>query len=90
MSRQRTPFFWLMALVSVALAVWWILTVPYVPRHMYQAIPARSIFVSAHRDLAGRWDLFSKIRSRFLYSARWGSNRPNSSVLEKTPSPRIG
>ena len=60
MSRRRTPWFWLLVLASVALAIWWILTVPYAPRHMYRAIPAHSIFISAHRDLAGRWDSFSK------------------------------
>jgi hypothetical protein len=60
MSRRWTPIFWLTALASVVLAVWWILTVPYVPRHMYRAIPANATFVSAHRDLAGRWDSFSK------------------------------
>ena len=60
MSRRHTPFFWLTMLASVALAVWWILTVPYVPRRLYQIIPAHSIFISAHRDLAGRWDSFSR------------------------------
>ena len=59
MSRRRSPFFWLLVLASVALAVWWILAVPYAPRHMYRAIPANANFVSAHYNLAARWDSFS-------------------------------
>jgi len=60
MSRRRSPFFWLLVLASVALGVWWTLAVPYAPRHMYRAIPAHSTFVSAHHNLAARWDSFSK------------------------------
>ena len=60
MSRRRSPFFWLLVLACAALAVWWILAVPYTPRHMYRAIPAHSTFVSAHYNLAARWDSFSK------------------------------
>lgn len=60
MSRRRSPFFWLLVLAFAALAVWWILAVPYTPRHLYRAIPAHANFVSAHRDLAARWGSFSK------------------------------
>ena len=60
MIRRRSPLFWLLTLACVALAVWWILAVPYTPRHLYRVIPAHATFVSAHHDLASRWDTFSK------------------------------
>ena len=60
MSHRRSPFFWLLVLVSMAFGVWWILAVPYRPQYLYRAIPAHATFVSAHYDLAGRWDSFSK------------------------------
>lgn len=56
MSRTRRPVFWLLFLGFAGALVWWTLYVPYKPASLYRVIPAQSTVLSAHHDLAGRWD----------------------------------
>lgn len=60
MIRRRPPLFWILAAASAALGAWWLFHVPYAPRRLYAAIPAGATFVTRHRDLAARWESFSK------------------------------
>ncbi len=56
MNRRRPILFWPLAVVAVCATGWWAFHIPYAPRKIYSAIPVQASFVSAHRNLAGRWD----------------------------------
>ncbi len=57
---RRSIFFWLLLVAGLGLAAWWLLFVPYRPQRLYSAIPINATFISEQRDLAARWDSFSK------------------------------
>ncbi len=56
MRRGRLVPVWLLSAAFMAAAVWWILYVPHRPERLYRAIPSDVKFLSAHKNLAGRWD----------------------------------
>lgn len=56
MTRRRPILFWPLAVAATAAALWWAFHVPRRPDRLYTAVPAQASFVSAHRDLAARWD----------------------------------
>lgn len=52
---MKRLLFWLILVLFIALASWWVLYFPYDPRKLYRAIPSNAIFVSEHKQLAERW-----------------------------------
>ena len=60
MIRRRPLRFWLVAAAFAAAILGWTLYVPYAPAMLYAPIPAGATFISEHRDLAVRWESFSK------------------------------
>lgn len=59
MTRRHPILFWPLAVVAGMAALWWALYVPYRPTRLYSAIPVQATYVSAHRNLAARWDAVS-------------------------------
>ncbi|HPF99886.1 MAG TPA: hypothetical protein PLE77_07445 [Kiritimatiellia bacterium] len=57
---KRSPLFWIVVALFAGLTIWWTLFVPYAPEQIWKAIPAEAVFVSEHRNLAARWDAFSR------------------------------
>ncbi len=88
MSRRGSPSFWLFFLICVALAIWWVLYVPYAPKRLYAAIPAHAAFVSEHRDLVSRWDAVSKSPLTLSLCASMGLPPSDLDVLTKDPEAR--
>ena len=56
MTRRRPILCWPILTTAVCAAVWWTLHVPHTPRKIFSAIPVQATFLSAHKNLAGRWD----------------------------------
>jgi hypothetical protein len=54
--RPRSAIFWTLLAVFVAASLVWLFVVPYSPERLYKAIPAQATVVSAHHNVAGRWD----------------------------------
>lgn len=59
MMGRRSPLFWALAVLFMALGAWWTLHVPYAPDRLYAAVPRDVVFLTEHRDLARRWEDFS-------------------------------
>ncbi|HEY8240611.1 MAG TPA: hypothetical protein VIH35_04150, partial [Kiritimatiellia bacterium] len=53
---MKRGIFWLLLVSSLAACILWLFVVPYHPDRLYKAIPAQATVVSAHANLAGRWD----------------------------------
>lgn len=58
--KRRPITFWALAVAFAVATVWWALYVPRDPRAPLRAIPATATWVSAHHDLAARWDALSE------------------------------
>lgn len=58
--KRRPLIFWTLLVASVAVTVWWAFHVPARPRDLYRAIPAQATWLTAHHDLAGRWETLRK------------------------------
>lgn len=56
MTRRRSPLFWTVVLGAVVASLWWTLHIPRRPAAIFDAIPVQASFVTAHRNLAARWD----------------------------------
>jgi hypothetical protein len=52
----KRGLFWLLLIVFVSACVIWFFTVPYRPESLYRFMPANTVYMSYHRDLASRWD----------------------------------
>ncbi|HMP74804.1 MAG TPA: hypothetical protein PKE12_00770 [Kiritimatiellia bacterium] len=57
--KRRPLLFWALFVLSVVATVWWSLHVPRDPRAPLRAIPVGATWVTAHYNLAGRWDAIS-------------------------------
>lgn len=55
MRRLRPILFYTLLLAAVSGAIAWMLHVPPRPERAYRAAPAQAIWISRHRNLAGRW-----------------------------------
>jgi len=53
--RPKRLFTILLLLLSVAVALWWSVTIPYDSMAIYRPIPASATVVGRHVDLPGRW-----------------------------------
>ncbi|MBP7276129.1 MAG: hypothetical protein KBA51_08000 [Kiritimatiellae bacterium] len=60
MHRLRPILFYALLLVSVAGAIAWMLHVPTRPERAYRAAPAQAVWISRHRNWAGRWPEMSR------------------------------
>ena len=58
--KRRPLIFWVLLILGVAATVWWSLYVPRDPRAPLRAIPVGATWVTAHHDLAGRWDAMAQ------------------------------
>ena len=54
--KRRALLFWLLAVTFTAASIAWLFYVPRQPGLLYRAIPASATFLSAHREVSGRWD----------------------------------
>jgi hypothetical protein len=54
--KRRSPLFWLLLVAFAAGSLWWTVHIPYEPARLYRAVPAEATVLSAHHDLAGRWE----------------------------------
>ena len=55
MRRLRPILFYTLLLAAVSGAIAWMLHVPPRPERAYRTAPAQAIWISRHRNLAGRW-----------------------------------
>lgn len=54
--KRRAFIFWPLLVAFTGASIAWLFYVPRQPGALYRAIPASATFLSAHRDLQGRWD----------------------------------
>lgn len=54
--KRRAFIFWPLLVAFTGACIAWLFYVPRQPGVLYRAIPASATFLSAHRDLQGRWD----------------------------------
>ena len=54
--KLRALLFWSLAVIFTAASLAWLVYVPRQPDLLYRAIPASVALVSAHDNIAGRWD----------------------------------
>ncbi len=56
MNGSRAWYFRAVLAAFLAASVWWIFHIPYAPRNLLRAAPQNTVWLSAHYDLAGRWE----------------------------------
>lgn len=52
----RRISFWLVLIMALVMAAWWVLHVPYRPDRVLAALPAEATVVSVQNNLAAQWD----------------------------------
>lgn len=58
--KTRRALFLLLLFVFVTGTVWWCLTLPFAPKHLYRAVPADALWIGLHKNLAARWPALSR------------------------------
>lgn len=79
---------WLCALVVAAGAAWWMFYTPYRPQDVLQTLPAETVFVSAHRNLASRWGVLCTNPVTRILLSTLGAQPDELAALSADPESR--